>query len=393
MTTTSLMPIYTRRLPVTFERGEGIWLWDQQGNQYLDAISGIGVCSLGHCHPDVTQTIHEQSGKLLHTSNIYTIALQETLAELLTSISGMDQVFYGNSGSESIEAAIKMTRSYARKKGITRPIIITLMGSFHGRTMAAISASGSKRLKEGFEPLLEQFIHIPINDLQQLHDAVSANKNDIVAILLEPIQGDGGIREANKDFLIAIRALCDQHDYLMILDEVQTGLCRTGMWFACQHHGILPDILTVAKALGNGIPISAYLARGKANDLIASKHGSTFAGSPFVCAVATTVLTIMKQQKIYKQAAKVGAYLKSQLQQTFENHPNVLSIRGMGLMLGLELNQDCVTINKTALNHRVLLNVVSNRTIRLLPPLIFTEHDANELCLRLRKTVDDFVNV
>jgi acetylornithine/N-succinyldiaminopimelate aminotransferase len=388
----ALMPIYPKRQSVSFARGQGVWLTDQLGQTYLDALSGIGVCSLGHCHPAIVETIHNQSEKLLHTSNIYTIEAQEKLAQQLVNISGMEQVFFGNSGAEAIEAAIKITRCYARKKNIKNPIVIAMENSFHGRTMGAISASGSNRLRIGFEPLLQEFIHTPINDLSRLEKIISENKNDIVAILLEPIQGDGGIYPVTREFITRVRERCDQHDYLMIVDEIQTGLGRTGRWFAYQHFDLLPDVVTVAKALGNGIPISAYLTRGKANDLLNGKHGSTFAGNPFACEVALSVLATYHSQKILNNVQQMGEYLKTQLEKTLQHHPNVVSIRSLGLMLGIELTQDCLEIVKTGLSQYILFNVTANRVIRLLPPLILNTQEADEICTRLRKTIDHFFN-
>ncbi len=385
------MPIFPNRLPVAFEKGQGVWLWDKEGEKYLDALSGIAVCGLGHTHPAVTKTLCDQAGKLIHTSNTYQIPEQETLASALARLSGMDQVFYANSGAEANEAALKMARLYARKKEIKNPIVITMKNSFHGRTMATLSASGSERLQIGFEPLLERFIHIPFNNITALQTTIEQYKKDIVAIMLEPIQGDGGIQAATPEFLKTIRKLCDEQDWLMILDEIQTGLCRTGAWFAFQAHNLLPDIVTIAKTLGNGFPIAAYLSRGKANNLFqAGKHGSTFAGSPLACKVALTVLEILEKENISMQVKKIGAYLIQQLRKCFDKHPHVISIRGQGLMLGIELATNCRELPRIGLKHHLLFNIVSNNTIRLLPALILTEDEANEICLRLVKTVDDF---
>jgi acetylornithine/N-succinyldiaminopimelate aminotransferase len=385
----ALMPIYPRRLPVAFVRGSGVWLWDTEGEKYLDALAGIAVCGLGHSHPAVTKTICEQAGKLVHTSNTYQIPEQEILAAALVRLSGMEQVFYANSGAESNEAALKMSRLYARKKGIANPIIIVMKNAFHGRTMATLSASGSERLQIGFEPLLEQFIHIPFNDTVALKTSSEEHRANIVAVMLEPIQGDGGIKAATSEFLNTIRRLCDEHDWLMILDEIQTGLCRTGTWFAYQHHNLLPDIATIAKTLGNGFPISAYLARGKANNLFpVGKHGSTFAGSALACAVAITVLATL--ESISTQVKKIGDYLMQQLKNSFAKHPHVVSIHGQGLMLGIKLDTNCQELPRLGLKHRLLFNVVDNNTIRLLPALILQEQEADEICLRLVKTVNDF---
>lgn len=389
--TSALMPIYPNRLPIAFEKGSGVWLTDTQGERYLDALAGIAVCGLGHAHPAITETICNQAAKLIHTSNTYHIPEQEILASELARVSGMDQVFFSNSGAESNEAAIKMTRLYARKKGIGQPIILAMKNAFHGRTMATLSLSGSERLQIGFEPLLERFIHIPFNDVAALENAIKQHKKNIVAIMLEPIQGDGGITAATPRFLQAIRNYCDQYDWLMILDEIQTGLCRTGPWFAYQSYHIFPDIVTIAKTLGNGFPIGAYCSRGKANNIFPiGKHGSTFAGSALACAVAITVIKTLEKENMSAHVKKMGAYLIKKLQHCFAKHLHVVAIKGQGLMIGIELDIECRNIPRIGLKHRLLFNVVSNNTIRLLPALILQETDADEICQRLVKTIDEF---
>lgn len=391
--TSNLMPIYPNRLPVAFVRGQGVWLWDKDGEKYLDALAGIAVCGLGHAHPAVTETICKQAAKLMHVSNTYQIPEQETLATSLARLSGMDQVFYANSGAEANEAAIKLTRLYARKKNIAAPIIICMKNSFHGRTMAALSASGLERLQIGFEPLVEQFIHVPFNDIAALKTAAKEHEANIVAIMLEPIQADGGVTAATPTFLKTIRQLCDQHDWLMVLDEIQTGLCRTGAWFAYQQHGILPDVLTLAKTLANGFPIGAYLSRGKANNLFTiGKHGSTFAGNVLGCAIGITVVDTLEKENISEHVNKIGNYLRQQLKNCFSNRQEIVSIRGQGLMIGIELDRECRILPRIGLKHRLLFNVVANNTIRLLPPLILNEEEADEICVRLLNTVDEFYN-
>ncbi|OJA00325.1 acetylornithine aminotransferase [Rickettsiella grylli] len=390
----ALMPIYPHRLPVAFEKGSGIWLTDTQGACYLDALSGIAVCGLGHAHPAITETICNQARKLIHTSNTYHIPEQERLASALSRVSGMDQVFFANSGAESNEAAIKMTRLYARQKGIEQPIIIAMNNAFHGRTMATLSVSGSERLQIGFEPLLTRFIHIPFNDETALKNTIKKYKKNIIAIMLEPIQGDGGIKIATPRFLRAIRDYCDHYDFLMILDEIQTGLCRTGPWFAYQAYNIFPDILTIAKTLGNGFPISAYCSRGKANNLFPSgKHGSTFAGSPLACAVALTVIKILEKENISAHVTEIGDYLIRKLNDCLGQYPHVVAIKGQGLMIGVELDTECRHIPKIGLKHRLLFNIVSNHTIRILPPLILQKKEADEICHRLMKSIDEFYNL
>lgn len=389
-----IMPTYYNQMPVSFEYGRGAWLWDEQNNQYLDALSGIAVCSLGHAHPAVTKTITEQASKLLHTSNTYTIAKQAELAAKLTHVSGMEQAYFCNSGAEANEAAIKLARVYARKKEIINPIIITMLHSFHGRTMATLSASGSDRLQAGFEPLVKDFVHVHLNDLAELDAMVAKHKDQIIAIMLEPIQGDGGIHIATAEYLQHVRNLCDQHDWLMILDEVQTGVGRTGKWFCHQHYDIQPDVMTVAKALGNGVPIAACLARGKACNLFGpGKHGSTFGGNPFVCAVGATVLDTMQQENILENATKMGDYLVQQLKAKLANNLNVIEVRGKGLMIGVELNQPCMNITNIGLKHKLLFNVVFNKVIRLLPPLIINQQEADEIVKRLELCIEEFTGV
>lgn len=391
--TSTVMPAYFNRLPIAIERGQGSWLWDTEGNQYLDALSGIAVCSLGHAHPAVTTTICEQANKVIHTSNTYQIPWQEKLATALTRVSGMDQAFFANSGAEANEAAIKITRAFAHKKGINNPIVITMNNSFHGRTMATLSASGSERLKQGFEPILEKFIHVPLNDLPALENVINQYKDNLIAIMLEPIQGDGGIQVASSEYLKTVRDLCDQHDWLMILDEVQTGMCRTGKWFAYQHDQIRPDVMTLAKALANGIPIGACLASGKACNLFGpGKHGSTFGGNPFACAVGCTVVQTMEQENIAENAATVGDYLQKGLKENLSTNKHVTAIRGKGLMIGVELDTPCRDILLTGLKHRLLFNVVSDKVIRILPPLIISRQEADEIIMRLKATIEDFFN-
>ena len=387
----ALMPIYPKRLPIAFKQGSGVWLTDRQGEKYLDALSGIAVCGLGHAHPAITETLCKQAAQLIHTSNTYLIPEQEILASALARLSGMEQVFFSNSGAESNEAAIKMTRLYARKKGIEQPIIIAMENAFHGRTMATLSLSGSERLQTGFEPLLAQFIHIPFNDVLALEKAIKQYQKNIVAILLEPIQGDGGIQIATPNCLQTIRDYCDKYEWLMILDEIQTGLCRTGPWFAYQTYNILPDIVTIAKTLGNGFPIGAYCSRGKANNIFPiGKHGSTFAGSPLACAVAITVINTLEKENISARVKKIGDYLMAKLHANLDQHPHVVSIRGQGLMIGIELDRECRDLPRVGLKHRLLFNIVSNHTVRLLPALILQENEADEICRRLVKTIDTF---
>ena len=388
---TSIMPTYYNQLQVTFEHGQGAWLWDTSNQKYLDALSGIAVCSLGHAHPDITRTISEQAAKLLHTSNTYIIGKQVELAKKLTAIAGFDQAYFCNSGAEANETAIKLARLYARKKAIAEPIIITLKNSFHGRSLATVSASGSERLQQGFEPLVKTFLHVNLNDIDELKRLTMQHQDQMIAIMLEPLQGDGGIHVADEKYLQTIRNLCDQHDWLMILDEVQTGMGRTGKWFCYQHSGVAPDIMTVAKALGNGVPIAACLARGKAINLFGpGKHGSTFGGNPLVCAVGCAVIDVMQRDNIPLHAEKMGNYLQNKLRELMSEIPGIKAVRGKGLMLGVELDKNCLEMPGLALKHKLLINVVSNKVIRILPPLIITEAEADEIVVRLHAAIKDF---
>ncbi|VEG91517.1 aspartate aminotransferase family protein [Legionella spiritensis] len=378
-------------MPVAFTHGKGIWLFDEQGKAYLDGLSGIAVCGLGHAHPDVTRTIQRQAEKLLHTSNAFHIREQELLAEKLTTMAGMEQVFFGNSGAEANEAAIKLTRLYGHQKGIKTPSIIVMERAFHGRTMATLTASGSRKVQAGFEPLVPGFIRAPFNDIDALH-TIAANRDDVVAIMLEPIQGEGGIFAAEDSYLRAVKQLCEDHEWLLILDEIQTGNGRTGKLFACMHSDVQPDILTTAKGLANGVPIGACLMSKRACNLFKpGNHGSTFGGNPLACATALTVLEVIERDHLCEQAAKNGMILKEKLMAGLGHHPAVRAIRGRGLMLGIELDRPVGDARTTGLNHGLLFNVTAENVIRLLPPLIITEEEINELVLRLNKTIHEFI--
>ena len=387
--TSHIMPTYGR-LPITFERGEGVWLWDQSNKRYLDALSGIAVCNLGHAHPAVHQAICKQSEKLLHTSNLYGIAAQETLANKLIEKSGMDNVFFCNSGAEANEAAIKIARLHGHQKGIDKPYILSMEKSFHGRTMATLSATGNPKVQDGFAPLVEGFIHIPYNDISAINDALAENSN-IVAILVEPVQGEGGVNIPAADYLNQIRSLCDQHDLLMMLDEIQTGVGRTGEFLAYQHNGIIPDVCTLAKALGNGVPIGACLAQGKASNLLtAGKHGSTFGGNPLACSAALAVLETMDAENIIEQVENKGAEICSQFISKLKNNPAVSNIRNKGLMIGIDLAYPCAELVKTAQENGLLINVTADKTIRLLPPLIINSEQIELLTESLSGIIQEF---
>ena len=387
--TSHIMPTYGR-LPVTFERGEGAWLFDENSSRYLDALSGIAVCSLGHAHPAVHKAICEQSKKLLHTSNLYKIPAQEQLADRLVNMSGMDNVFFCNSGAEANEAAIKLARKFGHERGIEKPEIIVMEKSFHGRTLATLSATGNTKVQKGFAPLVEGFIRVPYNDIPAIESAVKQNKN-IVAVLVEPIQGEGGINIPAPDYLNNLRDLCDEHDLLMMLDEIQTGVGRTGKFLAFQHNDILPDVCTMAKALGNGVPIGACLARGKAAELLtAGAHGSTFGGNPLACSAALAVITVLEEDNLIMQAEQKGSAICSGFTENLQKNTHIVDIRHKGLMIGIELDKPCTDLVKLALQQHLLINVTNETTIRLLPPLIIDKQQINMLIDILSTLINEF---
>jgi len=367
------------RLPVKFERGEGVWLWDNEGNRYLDALAGIAVCNLGHAHPAIHKALCDQAATLVHTSNIYQIEIQERLGEGLCCESGMDKVFFSNSGAEANEAAIKIARLYGHNKKINTPQIIVMENSFHGRTMATLSATGNRKVQAGFEPLVSGFIRAPYNDLEAIRQ-IAENNQEIVAVLVEPIQGEGGVRTAQEGYLAGLRELCDQHGWLLMLDEIQTGMGRTGRLFAHQHDGITPDVMTLAKGLGNGFPVGACLAHGAAADVLApGTHGSTFGGNPLACRVGLTVLETILETGISNKAAQMGQYLLEQFAAQLEGIAGVKDIRGKGLMIGIELDRDCPELVAQALEKKLLINVTAGNTIRLLPPLTLEQTEADQI--------------
>ena len=387
--TSHIMPTYGR-LPVTFERGEGAWLFDEENNRYLDALSGIAVCSLGHAHPAVHKAICLQSEKLLHTSNLYNIGVQERLADRLTELSGMDNVFFCNSGAEANEAAIKLARKYGHERGIEKPAIIVMEKSFHGRTLATLSATGNTKIQQGFAPLVEGFVRVAYNDIAAIEQAVAAH-NNIVAILVEPIQGEGGVNIPAADYLNQIRSLCDRHELLMMLDEIQTGIGRTGKFLAFQHNNIIPDVCTLAKALGNGVPIGACLARGKAALLLtAGAHGSTFGGNPLACSAALAVLATLDEENLVEQAQQKGDAICAGFAERLQGNTHVVDIRHKGLMIGVELDRPCAELVKLALQQRLLINVTNDCTIRLLPPLIIDESQIKLLVDTLSTLITEY---
>ncbi|NJA05483.1 acetylornithine transaminase [Methylococcaceae bacterium WWC4] len=387
--TSHLMPTYARQ-SVTFARGEGAWLWDSTGRRYLDAVAGIAVCSLGHAHPAVADALCAQSRTLLHTSNLYGVGLQAQLADRLAELSGMDNVFFSNSGAEANEAALKIARKYGHQKGIDEPVVLTMEKSFHGRTMGTLSATGNTKIKQGFAPLLAGFRHVTYNDIPAIEAELAADAN-IVAIMVEPVQGEGGVNIPAPDYLNRIRELCDRHDLLMILDEIQTGVGRTGRFLAYQHNGILPDVCTMAKALGNGVPIGACLACGKAADVLtAGNHGSTFGGNPLACAAALAVLDTLTGSGLLDSVEAKGAQIHAALSQALAGNSHVAAIRHKGLMIGVELDRPCGELVGMALEQGVLINVTADNTIRLLPPFVIDDAQIAMLTGTLSALIQEF---
>ena len=378
-----LMPTYARQ-PVSFSRGQGARLWDTQGIEYLDAIAGVAVTSLGHAHPEIAAVIAEQAGQLLHTSNLFRIEWQEQLAERLCALSGMQRAFFCNSGAEANEAALKLARLHASARRVTDPQVLVMENSFHGCSLATLAATGNPAAQRGFEPLMPGFVRVPYDDIEALREAARQFPG-IVAVLVEPVQGEGGVRAASAGYLQALRQLCDAHDWLMMVDEVQTGLGRTGSWFGFQQAGIVPDVITLAKALGNGLPIGACLARGRAAELFSpGQHASTFGGNPLACRVACTVLDILAREQLPQRAATLGRRLLAALREGLSACPDVLAIRGQGLMVGIELNRQCPELVGRALEEqRLLITVTRGTTLRLLPPLICDDAQIDDIAARV----------
>ena len=388
---THVMNTYAR-LPVAFERGEGSWLWDANGKRYLDAMAGVAVCGLGHGHPRYVAALREQVGKLVHTSNLYQITLQEKLADRLAAISGMDNVFFCNSGCEANEAAIKLARLYGHKKNVEAPAIVVLEKAFHGRTIATLSATGSRKVQAGFEPLLAGFLRVPFDDLEAMRRVAEANRS-VVAILVELLQGEGGVNVCHDDYLNGLREICDAHGWLLMLDEVQSGMGRTGKWFAFQHSGVRPDVMPLAKGLGNGIPIGACLAAGPAAELFKpGNHGSTFGGNPLACAAALATLAIIEEERLMENAVRIGDFIQAELARRIGGLKGVKEIRGKGLMIGIELEYACGELVQQGLERGVLINVTVDNVIRLLPPLNFKREEAELLLATLSPLITEFLD-
>jgi acetylornithine aminotransferase len=378
-------------LPVTFVRGEGVWLWDDQGKRYLDALAGVAVCGLGHCHPDLVKAICDQAGQLIHTSNLYHIGKQEQLATKLSHLAGMDNAFFCNSGAEANEAAIKLARLYGHNKGVDLPTIVVMERSFHGRTMATLTASGNRKVQAGFEPLLTGFARVPYNDLEAVSQVAVHNKN-IVAILVEPYQGEGGVNVPQVHYLQGLRHLCDQNGWLLMLDEVQCGIGRSGKWFAFQHSGIHPDVMTLAKGLGSGVAIGACLAKGVASEVFKpGNHASTFGGNPLASTAALTTLNIIERDDLIRNALELGDYIRSSFKSTLSSIEGVKEIRGQGLMIGIELSRPCGELVREALSQGLLINVTSDKVVRLLPPLVMQRQEADLVVSSVSKLIKEFL--
>lgn len=374
----SLMPTYAR-LPIAFTHGSGAILHATDGRAFLDGLSGIAVTGLGHAHPGVTAALAEQAGTLIHTSNLYGIPLQERLGERLCRLAGMERVFFANSGAEANEAAIKLARLFGHGRGIETPTIIVMTHAFHGRTMATLTATGNVKAQQGFSPLLEGFVRVPFDDVEAVEQAIEAD-GSIVAVLVEPIQGEGGLHIPAPDYLERLRLICDEFDLLLMLDEVQTGNGRTGAFFCYQHTPILPDVVTTAKGLGNGVPIGACLARGRAAALFGpGNHGSTFGGNPLACRAGLAVLDALENDGLIARAGELGDRMLARFRARLAGDNRVVEVRGRGLMIGIELDADCPDLVARALDAGLLINVTGGRVVRLLPPLVLTDAQADEL--------------
>lgn len=380
-----------KRLPVAFERGAGSWLWDTHGKRYLDALCGIAVCGLGHSHPKFVKALTEQAAKLIHTSNIYEIERQEELADRLAAISGMDEVFFCNSGCEANEAAIKVARLYGHGRGIEMPAIVVMEQAFHGRTIATLSATGSRKVQAGFEPLVPGFVRVPFDDLAAVKKVAENNRN-VVAVLVELIQGEGGINICRDGYLHGLRDICDANGWLLMLDEVQSGTGRTGRWFAFQHSGVKPDVMALAKGLASGVPIGACLVAGPAAGVFKpGNHGSTFGGNPLACAAGLATLEIIEAEGLMANATAMGELICDGLRSALSGHTGVRDIRGAGLMIGIELDSPCDELVKSALEAGLLINVTDDTVIRLLPPLVISRDEAAQLVTMLSQLIADFL--
>ncbi|AVZ79030.1 aspartate aminotransferase family protein [Zoogloeaceae bacteirum Par-f-2] len=385
-----LMNTYARQ-SVAFTHGQGAWIYDEAGKRYLDALAGIAVSTLGHAHPRLVEAIADQAAKVLHTSNLYRIPLQERLADRLAGLAGMDEVFLCNSGCEANEAAIKLARFYGHRKGIELPTIIVMENAFHGRTLATLSATGNRKTQAGFEPLVSGFVRVPYKDIDAIR-AVGEHNHSIVAVMLEMIQGEGGINVADHQFQRELRRVCDENGWLLICDEVQCGIGRTGRWFGWQHAGVRPDVMTLAKGLGSGVPIGACVTAGRAAGLFGpGNHGSTFGGNPLACRAALTTLEVIESDRLMANAAQLGEAIRAGLREALAGVGGVVDIRGRGLMIGVELDRPCGVLVASALEAGLLINVTAERVVRLLPPLILNASEAQTLVDTLAPLIREFL--
>ena len=388
--TTHLMNTYNRQ-PVAFVRGEGAYLWDEAGKRYLDAVAGVAVNGLGHAHPKLVKAIADQAASLIHSSNLYRVPHQEELADRLCELAGMDKAFFCNSGCEANEAAIKLARLYGHGKGVEVPTIIVMEKAFHGRTMATLTATGSRKIQAGFEPLLSGFARVPFNDLDAVRHVAEHNKS-VVAVLLETVQGEGGINVLPSEYLAELRKICDVHGWLLMLDEVQTGIGRTGTWFGFQHSGVMPDVMALAKGLGSGVPIGACLARGAAADVFQpGNHGSTFGGNPLACAAALATLQAIEEEKLLDNARVRGEAIRAGLRSALAGVHGVVDIRGEGMMIGIELDRPCGELVAVARDAGVLINVTADTVIRLVPPLIYGASEVDALVAAVSGVVRNYL--
>jgi len=385
-----VMNTYARQ-PVAFVRGEGVWLWDEAGRKYLDALAGIAVSTLGHAHPKLVRALAEQAARVLHTSNLFRIPVQEAAADRIAEITGLEEVFFCNSGCEANEAAIKIARKYGHERGVQEPAIVVMENSFHGRTLATLSATGSRKVQAGFEPLVSGFVRAPYNDLAAVQRIAEINRN-VVAVLVEPIQGEGGINVAGLDYLRGLRELCDRHEWLLMLDEVQCGLGRTGKWFVYQHAGIVPEVVPLAKGLGSGVPVGACVTGGRAAGVLKpGNHGSTFGGNPLACTAVVATLDAIREEGLLANAAQVGRLMRAELAAALGGVSGVVEIRGMGLMIGVQLDRPCGELARAALEAGLVINVTADSVVRMLPPLIMSEAEGREAVARLAPLVKAFL--
>jgi acetylornithine/N-succinyldiaminopimelate aminotransferase len=385
-----LMNTYNR-LPVSFTHGDGVWLWDEAGNRYLDALAGIAVSGLGHNHPRLVRAISEQAAKVIHTSNIYEIRLQSELADAVCALAGMDEAFFCNSGAEANETAIKLARLYGHRNGVENAAIIVMEKAWHGRTLATLSATGSRKAQAGFEPLMSGFVRVPYNDADAVRQAGDNNRS-IVAVLVEVLQGEGGIHVADLEYVRYLRKLCDERNWLLMIDEVQSGIGRTGKWFGFQHADVKPDVITLAKGLASGVPIGACLAAGKAAKVFGpGNHGTTFGGGPLVCAAGLATLKAVQEDKLLANAAEMGELIRGGLRDALSGVKGVVDVRGMGLMIGVELDRPCGDLVKQALAAGLLINVTNDKVVRLLPPLVLRADEAREIVARLGPLIRAFL--